>query len=263
MKGEERKKIIYACPRSNVMNYSPPALNDSATSAVKRTDSLLYGIQSSLVSITRPIDYYIYQKHLERKEQNISESPDIEFATTIRSLLADLASQITQARRDMVYKIMELPGRTPQLADLKTNTLLDQEEFDNIIETKKKEKKPRPFRRRPFQQRQQYAGCTEHSGTGIQNPIPNKKCNKFYRTAESKSAPKNLEHPTINNAPVSLQEEDDQGSKRPTNNGGSITTIKEGNRRGKDKNTRFLQPAFYYPKEDWWAQADSRLTELK
>ncbi|PVV00579.1 hypothetical protein BB560_005035, partial [Smittium megazygosporum] len=72
---------------------------------------------------------------------------------------------------------------------------------------------------------------TEHSGTGIQNPIPNKKCNKFYRAAESKSAPKNLEHPTINNAPVPLQEEDDQGSKRPTNNGGSITTIKEGNRR--------------------------------
>ncbi|PVV01670.1 hypothetical protein BB560_003903, partial [Smittium megazygosporum] len=72
---------------------------------------------------------------------------------------------------------------------------------------------------------------TEHSGTGIQNPIPNKKCNKFYRAAESKSEPKNLEHPTINNAPVSLQEEDDQGSKRPTNNGGSITTIKEGNRR--------------------------------
>ncbi|PVV02953.1 hypothetical protein BB560_002580 [Smittium megazygosporum] len=104
---------------------------------------------------------------------------------------------------------------------------------------------------------------TEHSGAGIQKPIPNKKCNKLYKAAESKSAPKNLEHLAINNAPVPLQEEDDQGSKRPTNNGGSITTIKEGNRRGKDKNTRFLQPAFHYPKEDWWAQADSRLAELE
>ncbi|PVU93384.1 hypothetical protein BB560_005999 [Smittium megazygosporum] len=51
-------------------------------------------------------------------------------------------------------------------------------------------------------------------------------------TIESKSGSKNPKQPTIYNAPVPLQENDDRGSKQPTNNGGSITTIKEGNRRG-------------------------------
>ncbi|PVU95719.1 hypothetical protein BB561_001644 [Smittium simulii] len=33
---EERKGVLYSCPKSNVMNYIPPALNDTASTAVKK-----------------------------------------------------------------------------------------------------------------------------------------------------------------------------------------------------------------------------------
>ncbi|PVU87545.1 hypothetical protein BB561_006295, partial [Smittium simulii] len=38
---EERKNALYSCPKNSSMNYIPPPLNDSASSAVKKTDSAL------------------------------------------------------------------------------------------------------------------------------------------------------------------------------------------------------------------------------
>ncbi|PVU87715.1 hypothetical protein BB561_006204 [Smittium simulii] len=51
---EERKDAIYSCPRSSFMNYLPPPLNESASTAVKKADSTLHGIQVALAQATRP-----------------------------------------------------------------------------------------------------------------------------------------------------------------------------------------------------------------
>ncbi|OMJ21360.1 hypothetical protein AYI69_g5848 [Smittium culicis] len=40
---EERKIAIHSSPKTSSMNYIPPPLNDSASSAVKKADSVLYG----------------------------------------------------------------------------------------------------------------------------------------------------------------------------------------------------------------------------
>ncbi|OMJ27643.1 hypothetical protein AYI69_g2910 [Smittium culicis] len=52
---EERKIAINSCPRTSSINYKPPQLNDSALSAIKKVDSVLYGIQIALAKATRPI----------------------------------------------------------------------------------------------------------------------------------------------------------------------------------------------------------------
>ncbi|PVU94273.1 hypothetical protein BB561_002690 [Smittium simulii] len=49
---EERKDAIYSCPRSSFMNYLPPPLNESASTAVKKADSTLHGIQARAIGAT-------------------------------------------------------------------------------------------------------------------------------------------------------------------------------------------------------------------
>ncbi|OLY81867.1 hypothetical protein AYI68_g4021, partial [Smittium mucronatum] len=127
---KERKGMIYSCPKSNFMHYIPPALNDTASTAVKKVDTTLYGIQSTLANITRPIDFYIYKKVQSSPEGNQPEDPDIKFALEMRLLLADVASGITQSRRDLVYKTMELPGKVPKLNIEQEDSLFNTEEFD-------------------------------------------------------------------------------------------------------------------------------------
>ncbi|OMJ28196.1 hypothetical protein AYI69_g2339 [Smittium culicis] len=59
---EERKIAINSCPKTSSMNCYPPPLKDSASSAVKKADSVLYGIQLALAQATRPIDYYVHRR---------------------------------------------------------------------------------------------------------------------------------------------------------------------------------------------------------
>ncbi|OMJ21923.1 hypothetical protein AYI69_g5618 [Smittium culicis] len=44
MTEEERKIAIQSTPKTSSMNYNPPPLHDTATGAVKKTDSFFYGI---------------------------------------------------------------------------------------------------------------------------------------------------------------------------------------------------------------------------
>ncbi|PWA03802.1 hypothetical protein BB558_000027 [Smittium angustum] len=62
MTEEEKKDVLYTCPRSSCMNYSPPPLNDSASAGIKKMDFMLYRIQSAIAQATRPIDYYVYRR---------------------------------------------------------------------------------------------------------------------------------------------------------------------------------------------------------
>ncbi|PVU85722.1 hypothetical protein BB561_006908, partial [Smittium simulii] len=173
---KEWKDIIYFCPKSNLMHYTLPTLNDTASVTVKKVDSAFYGVQSTLGNITRPIDFYIYQKTIKNPGSNHKETPDITSSLEVRLLLADAASNITQLIRELVYKTMDLPGRAPKLAEETNDSLFEPEQFDTVVESKKKkQKKLRPRSRRPFLQRQQaaYGNATAPAQNSQQNATHN------------------------------------------------------------------------------------------
>ncbi|PVU90614.1 hypothetical protein BB561_004806 [Smittium simulii] len=130
---EEWKDIIYSCPKCNVMHYTPPTLNNTASVTANK-------------------------KIINNPGSNHKEAPDITFALEFRLMLADAASNITQLRGELVYKTINLPGRAPNHAEETNDSLFESEQFDTVVESKKKElRKPRPRSRRSFLQRQQAA----------------------------------------------------------------------------------------------------------
>ncbi|PVU89438.1 hypothetical protein BB561_005353 [Smittium simulii] len=150
---EERKSALYSCPKNSSMNYIPPPLNDSALSAVKKTDSTLYGIQLALAQATRPIDFYVHRRIQDNPTLDTAEDPETMFASTMRALLLDIAATVTQTRLDNIHREMGLPGKPQQLIPLDTKPLMDQEMLDALVASKK----PAPRRQRvqPFCKRQQ------------------------------------------------------------------------------------------------------------
>ncbi|OMJ14141.1 hypothetical protein AYI70_g8063 [Smittium culicis] len=159
---EERKEVIHFCPRSSSMNYHPPPLNESASSAVKKADACLHGIEIALAQATRPI-YHCVQRIIHDNLQANSEDPHILFFNTMRVHLADIAASLTQGRLDNLHKGLELPGILQQLIEPETKPLMDQEKLDALTASKKPEK--RCIVRKPFHGHQQY---------GTQNSISNK-----------------------------------------------------------------------------------------
>ncbi|PVU92497.1 hypothetical protein BB561_003790 [Smittium simulii] len=81
---EERKDAIYSCPRSSFMNYLPPPLNESASTAVKKADSTLHGIQVALAQATRPVDYYVH-RIIQDNPGITADDPRFLFADTMRA----------------------------------------------------------------------------------------------------------------------------------------------------------------------------------
>ncbi|PVU93877.1 hypothetical protein BB561_002971 [Smittium simulii] len=117
---EEIKSIIYECPKFLGMKYTPPLLNEAATSAVLKNDAALYGIQMALAKLARPIDYYVHMKIKDpiidpigtcHPTTRIQGNEDLEFAHTMIELLFDVASSITQNRINSLHNSMEIPGR--------------------------------------------------------------------------------------------------------------------------------------------------------
>ncbi|OMJ24285.1 hypothetical protein AYI70_g1679 [Smittium culicis] len=101
---EERKIDIHSCPGTSSMNYTPPPLNNTASSTVKKTDSTFYGIQLALAQETRQIDYYVHRRIHENSGMDTAEDTEILFACTMRALLADIAATVTQASLDNLHK---------------------------------------------------------------------------------------------------------------------------------------------------------------
>ncbi|OMJ17049.1 hypothetical protein AYI70_g6220, partial [Smittium culicis] len=130
---EERKIAIHSCPMTSSMNYTPPPLNDTASSTVKKTDSTLYGIQIQ-----------------ENPGMDTAEDTNIIFASTMRALLADIAAIVTQVRLDNLHKELDLPGKPNQLVESENKPLMDQEAFEALITKKPAAKRQRvqPFRKR-------------------------------------------------------------------------------------------------------------------
>ncbi|OMJ18514.1 hypothetical protein AYI69_g6982 [Smittium culicis] len=149
---EERKEAIHSFPRSSSMHYQPPPLNDSVFAAVKKDDACLHGIQIALAQATRPVDYYVH-RIIQDNPSVREDDPHINFSYTMRALLADIASTETQGRLDNLHKGMDLPGKPQQLVDSDTKPLMDQENLDALIASKKPEKRARI--RMPIRGRQQ------------------------------------------------------------------------------------------------------------
>ncbi|PVU96831.1 hypothetical protein BB561_000939 [Smittium simulii] len=150
---EERKSALYSCPKNSSMNYIPPPLNDSASSAVKKTDYALYGIQLALAQATRPIDFYVHRRIQDSPTLDTAEDPEKMFASTMRALLSDIAATVTKTRLDNIHREMGLPGKPQQLIPSDTKPLMDQEILDALVASKK----PAPRRQKvqPFCKRQQ------------------------------------------------------------------------------------------------------------
>ncbi|PVU91960.1 hypothetical protein BB561_004095 [Smittium simulii] len=150
---EERKNAIYSCPRSSFMNYLPPLLNDSASTAVRKADSTLHGIQVALVQATRPVDYYAH-RIIQDNPGITSDDPRFLFADTMRFLLSDIAAIVTQGRLDNLHRGMYLPGKPQQLVESEVKYLMDQYKLDALIAQKAPAKRARI--RKPFRGRQQF-----------------------------------------------------------------------------------------------------------
>ncbi|OMJ19377.1 hypothetical protein AYI69_g6643 [Smittium culicis] len=146
---EKRKIAIHSCPRTSSMNYNPPPLNDSSSSAVKKADTALYGIQVALAQAKRSIDYFVHRRIQEKPGLDTSEDPEVMFSSTMRALLSDVTGTVTQARLDNLHKELELPGKPTQLVEPDAKPLMDQEALDALISKKQAAKRQRiqPFRK--------------------------------------------------------------------------------------------------------------------
>ncbi|PVU86103.1 hypothetical protein BB561_006809 [Smittium simulii] len=62
---EERKEIIYECPKFLGMKYTPPPLNEAATSSVRKNKAALYGIQMALANLSKQVQEKMYGEYKE------------------------------------------------------------------------------------------------------------------------------------------------------------------------------------------------------
>ncbi|OLY79236.1 hypothetical protein AYI68_g6696 [Smittium mucronatum] len=118
---ENRKTALYTCSKTCSMKYFPPPLNESTSTAA-----------------TIPIDYYVHRKIRDNPGIIVTEDPDITFANTMRVLISDIATSVTQNRLENLHKGMELPGR---------------EVFDSLLANKKTETHKRLFQ--PFPEKEE------------------------------------------------------------------------------------------------------------
>ncbi|PVU92670.1 hypothetical protein BB561_003688 [Smittium simulii] len=96
---KERKEKKFSCLKSSTIKYLPPAVNETASTTTKRADSVLYNLQATLANINMPIYLFVHQKLLNNAKK-FNEDNNIVFVHTIRALLSDLATNMSQLRID-------------------------------------------------------------------------------------------------------------------------------------------------------------------
>ncbi|OMJ22283.1 hypothetical protein AYI70_g2970 [Smittium culicis] len=188
---KERKIAIHSCPRTSSMNYNPPPLNDSASTAVKKADTALYRIQVALDQATRPIDYFVHRRIQDNPGLDTSEDPEVMFARTMRALLSDVAATVTQTRLDNLHKGLELPGKPTQLVEPDTKPLMDQEALDALIVKKPtaKHQSVQPFRKRQQSSNKNSISCNTATAQST-NAATTAEANPSNRTSDRHRDPK-------------------------------------------------------------------------
>ncbi|PVU87853.1 hypothetical protein BB561_006145 [Smittium simulii] len=259
---EERKSAIYSCPKTSSMNYNPPPLKDSASSAVKKTDSALYGIQLALAQATRPIDFYVHRRIQDNPTLDRADDPEIMFASTMRALLSDVAASVTQLRLDNLHKGMDLPCKPQQLTPSEIKPLMDQETLDTLVANKK----PAPKRPRiqPFCKRQQNSQPRDAiSSNTVTAHITNAAV-----TSETRPGTQNQDRQSNfrgrgRGRGCTEQKKVDQGSQPSFNGRSGISTGQTCNRGNTTSAAGVLQSAFYNSKKDWRPPPSSRFEKAQ
>ncbi|OMJ12272.1 hypothetical protein AYI69_g9471, partial [Smittium culicis] len=132
------------------MNYTPPPLNDTTSSTLKKTDSTLYRIQ------------------LENPGMDTAEDTEILLRSTMRELLAEITATVTQVRLDNLHKGLDLPGKPTQFLESENKLLIDQEALDALISKKPAAKIQRV---QPFCKRQKSTTSNElYSSNNVTAP---------------------------------------------------------------------------------------------
>ncbi|PVU89903.1 hypothetical protein BB561_005120 [Smittium simulii] len=92
-----------------------------------------------------PTVLYVKTTLATAKFLNAISLPRYLMLNKVRLLLIYAASNTTQQRRELVYKIMGLPEKGPKLSERTIYSLIEPQKVDTVVETKKKkQKKPRP-----------------------------------------------------------------------------------------------------------------------
>ncbi|PVU96747.1 hypothetical protein BB561_000985 [Smittium simulii] len=138
--------------------------------------------------IYEPIDDYVHRK-LKNPNTMIQGNEDLKFAHTMRELLSDLASSITQNRIDNLHKSMELPGRVPQLVEPTVKPLVENKQLDALLAAKKPTARSRRNKRSPFRPRQQTAAV----GRSVLFYLDNTTTLAYVRKFGGATSPKLLE----------------------------------------------------------------------
>ncbi|PVU96177.1 hypothetical protein BB561_001342 [Smittium simulii] len=97
------------------------------------TDLIYY---SELLGVNTLVGEDFFRSRLP-EEDNSEEA----FSLEVKLLLADASSNIARLRRELVYKTMGLLKKASKLAEKTEDSLFEPEQFDTIVETKKKKQR--------------------------------------------------------------------------------------------------------------------------
>ncbi|PVU86283.1 hypothetical protein BB561_006756, partial [Smittium simulii] len=120
---QEKRLILYSCPKNSAMKYTPP------------DDAMLVNLQAKVANMARPVDFMIHKCI----QDGVTQIP------VIRLMVSDLASHMTQLRIERVQMHANNNKRTPQIGKDSVDMLLDQETY-NIIFKQKIKPRGKPYR---------------------------------------------------------------------------------------------------------------------
>ncbi|PVU89193.1 hypothetical protein BB561_005496 [Smittium simulii] len=226
-----------------------------------------------------PIDLFVYQKLLNNPEI-LPEDNNIVFAHTIRVLLSDLTTTMSQLRIDTLHREMNLSAKSPQISEPEKEPLFEPEAFNELPYSgggfaqaqqtqdtasnkqqsfcgwgrgRAKEKlciSALASRRRANLNPEKPMALTKKNfissrGLSAKQLIP-ENLNIFCKEKQLNSATKNQDWnkiwSTIGNTSVSVHEETIPKSKKSVDGGSFCSISKESNRGSENKKTWILQP---------------------
>ncbi|PVU95609.1 hypothetical protein BB561_001697 [Smittium simulii] len=136
---EEKRDIVQTCPQTMGMMYTQPPINDAATVPIKKLDNAYYNVQLFITQATRPVDYYVHQL-LQDEPEAPADDPRFLFASTMRLLLSEACTLLTQARLDNLHLGRSLLGSPSQLDPSYGNPLMEPTALSELLAAKKTDK---------------------------------------------------------------------------------------------------------------------------
>ncbi|PVU91193.1 hypothetical protein BB561_004518 [Smittium simulii] len=273
---EARKELIYGSAKFCGMNYNPPPINENASLAVKKMDSAMYGVQSMLVNLTRPMSQYVHNKLRMEPNTNILNNRDLEHNLMIREMIADIDAHITQLRIEHVKQMnMLVAAKKAEKRSAVRNTTRSRNTFSSASSILSKGVSASLLslvkaHRQPVDQ--------EHCRKEVKNPIQTpqyvtanfglliKESDDQFERVFGANAPRcfnNLTRSKANATPKLIQEKNYIGGKRDSDNGSGNSSLKESHRRSKNKNSWVLQSTICNTKENRGTQTSPGTEETQ